>query len=194
MKLEYIDRETYRHKTSQQYIEKLHEKYGQFYLLPEGGSNLLALKGCAEIIDEIDIPFDIACVACGTGATLAGLISGLSNDQQAIGFAVLKGAEFLSTDAASLLQQATINTKVSWQVNTTYHFGGYAKTNSTLWDFMASFKKDFGIELDAVYTGKMFYGLFDLIKNDYFETGTRIVAIHTGGLQGNLGFTLKNDT
>lgn len=191
MRLEYVDRETYRHKTSRQYINKLHEKYGQFYLLPEGGSNVLALKGCAEIIEEIDIPFNSICVACGTGATLAGLISGLSNDQQAIGFAVLKGAEFLSTDVASLLQKASINTKVSWQVNTTYHFGGYAKTNSTLWDFMANFKKDFGIELDAVYTGKLFYGLFDLVKKGYFETGTRIVAIHTGGLQGNKGFVRK---
>jgi 1-aminocyclopropane-1-carboxylate deaminase len=194
MRLEYVDRETYRQKTSQDFIDKLHKKYGQFFLLPEGGSNVLALKGCAEIINEIDTPFDAVCVACGTGATLAGLISGLSNKQQALGFAVLKGADFLSTDIKSLLLQANINTTCSWQVNTAYHFGGYAKTKPALWDFIESFKQDFDIKLDAVYTGKMFYGLFDLIKNGYFEAGTRIVAIHTGGLQGNLGFTLKKDT
>lgn len=188
MQLEYVDRETYRQKTSQHYMDKLHNKYGRFYLLPEGGSNVLALKGCAEIIDEIDTPFDTVCVACGTGATLAGLISRLSNGQQALGFAVLKGANFLTADIMSVLKQAGIDTQSSWQVNTSYHFGGYAKTKPALWDFIQSFKQDFSIELDAVYTGKMFYGLFDLIKNGYFGAGTRIVAIHTGGLQGNRGF------
>ena len=188
MQLKYIDRVTYRNKTSQQYIDRLHKEFGQFYLLPEGGSNVLALKGCTEIIDEIDVPFDAICVACGTGATFAGLISGLSNQQQAIGFAVLKDAEFLSVDIMSLLTQAKITTRHTWQINTAYHFGGYAKTNRTLWDFIEMFEKDFGIELDAVYTGKMFYGLFDLIKKGYFAAGNRIVAVHTGGLQGNRGF------
>jgi len=189
MQLDYVSRETYRNKTSQSYIEQLHKKYGRFYLLPEGGSNLLALKGCAEIIDEIDTEFDVVCVACGTGATLAGLISNLSDKQQAAtGFAVLKGADFISTGIKLLLQQANISPACSWQVNTSYHFGGYAKTGQALWDFMARFKKDFDIELDAVYTGKMFYGLFDLIKKGHFKPGTRIVAIHTGGLQGNKGF------
>lgn len=149
---------------------------------------MLALKGCAEIIDEIDTPFDIVCVACGTGATLAGLVSGLASQQKAIGFAVLKAADFLTADIACLLEQADIEIKSSWQVNTSYHFGGYAKTSQVLWDFMAKFENNFDIKLDAVYTGKMFYGLFDLIKNGYFKTGTRIIAIHTGGLQGNRGF------
>lgn len=188
MQLEYIDRTTYRHKTSRDQIEKLHNKYGRFYLLPEGGSNDLALIGCAEIIEEIDMDFDTVCVACGTGATLAGLVSGLSGQQQAIGFAILKGADFLSKDIALMLQHANINKTPSWQLNTSYHFGGYAKTDPALWEFMTTFKRDFDIELDAVYTGKMFYGLFDLIKSGYFETGSRIVAIHTGGLQGNKGF------
>jgi len=189
MQLDYVDRESYRNKTSNSCINQLHKKYGRFYLLPEGGSNVLALKGCAEIIDEIDTDFDVICVACGTGATLAGLVSNLSGKQQALGFVVLKDADFISTDIKLLLQQANINPACSWQVNTSYHFGGYAKTDQALWDFMARFKKDFDIELDAVYTGKMFYGLFDLINNGYFKPGTRIVAIHTGGLQGNKGFS-----
>lgn len=188
MQLEYVDRTSYRDKTSLNYISKLQNKFGRFYLLPEGGSNVLALKGCSEIIDEIDTPFDVVCVACGTGATLAGLVCGLSEDQQAMGFAALKGADFLSKDVTSMLQQANKNSEASWEINTTYHFGGYARTTPELWDFMATFKSEFGIELDAVYTGKMFYGLFDLIEQGHFESGSRIVAIHTGGLQGNRGF------
>lgn len=188
MQLQYVDRETYRQKTSRIFIDSLHEQYGNFYLLPEGGSNVLALKGCAEIINEIDIPFDHVCVACGTGATLAGLISTLSGNQKATGFSVLKGGDFLTKEVASLHKQSGINPPCSWQINTNYHFGGYARTSEALWEFIARFKQDFGIELDAVYTGKMFYGLFDLIKKGYFKIGTRIVAIHTGGLQGNRGF------
>lgn len=188
MQLEYIDRPSYRLKNTEDYLNKLRDKYGQFYLLPEGGSNALALKGCAEIIEEIDVDFDTICVACGTGATLAGLVCGLSDQQRALGFAVLKGADFLSSDIASMLQLENTQTATNWNINTSYHFGGYAKTDPALWEFMATFKNDFGIELDAVYTGKMFFGLFDLIKDGYFEAGSRIVAIHTGGLQGNKGF------
>lgn len=192
MQLEYVDRDSYRHKASQDFLDKLSSKFGRFYLLPEGGSNNLALKGCAEIVEEIDNDFDTICVACGTGATLAGLVCGLSGPQKAMGFAVLKGADFLSIDVASWLQWANIGNEDSWRINTSYHFGGYAKTDPSLWNFMTTFNNDFGIQLDAVYTGKMFYGLFDLISNGHFETGSRIVAIHTGGLQGNEGFTSRN--
>lgn len=189
MQLEYLDRITYRNKNSADFISRLHEKYGEFYLLPEGGSNALALKGCAEIIDEIDQPFNVVCVACGTGATFAGLITGLSNKQQAIGFAVLKGASFLTDDIRQFLQQAGIAKQNHWQLNTDYHFGGYARINRELINFIKAFNDEFDIELDAVYTGKLFYGLFDLIRKGYFEKDTRIVAIHTGGVQGNRGFT-----
>lgn len=188
MHIEYIDRSSYRNKTSPEFLKQLEDKFGRFYLLPEGGSNVLALKGCAEIIEEIDQPFDIVCVACGTGATLAGLISGLSAKQQAMGFAVLKGGAYLADEISNLLQQANIAQLNTWQLNPDYHFGGYAKIDPSLIQFIRDFKQQYGIELDAVYTGKMFYGLFDLISKGYFERGTRIVAIHTGGIQGNRGF------
>jgi len=192
MQLEYVDRTTYRQKAEPKFIENLVEKHGRFYLLPEGGSSTLALRGCAEIITEIDQSFDFICSACGTGGTLAGLISGLNKQQQAIGFAVLKGGDFISDNIKNLLQQANAESSACWQIKTDYHFGGYAKTKPELWEFIEQFKRDFGIPLDGVYTGKMFYGLFDLIKKGFFPKGSQIIAIHTGGLQGNLGFNKKN--
>ena len=188
MQLEYVDRSTYRNKTSEQYIESLNAKYGHVYLLPEGGSNVLALKGCAEIVEEINQNFDVICCACGTGATLAGIILGLKAEQKAIGFPILKGGDFLSEEIQYFLQQTNSDTTSNWQLKTDYHFGGYAKTTDKLWAFVEQFKKDFDIPLDGVYTGKMFYGLFDLIKKGFFPRGSRIIAIHTGGLQGNSGF------
>lgn len=188
MHLEYIDRETYRNKTSARYIKALHERYGDFYLLPEGGSNPLALKGCAEIVTDISTPFDIITVACGTGATLAGITTALGSDQQAIGFAVLKAADFLNNDVRILLADNDYHTAQNWHIALNYHLGGYARTTPELFAFIRQFKSDFGIELDAIYTGKMFFGLFDLISQGTFDRGTRIVAVHSGGLQGNAGF------
>lgn len=192
MQLEYIDRETYRNKTSPDFIKQLSHRYGRFYLLPEGGSNELALRGCAEIVTEIvietDEPFDVITVACGTGATLAGLASALGRGQRAVGYAVLKGADFLRRDVAAMLASTGSADTPNWRIETGYHCGGYARTQPALLDFMSRFYNEFGIELDAVYTGKMFYGLFDQIRNGVFENGSRIIAVHTGGLQGNAGF------
>jgi 1-aminocyclopropane-1-carboxylate deaminase len=189
MRLEYVDRETYRHKTAAEFIERLRQQYGRFYLLPEGGSNDLALRGCAEIVAEIDESFDVITVACGTGATLAGLASALAHDQQAIGYAALRNADFLRRDVAAMLALTVSGDADNWRIETGYHCGGYARLQPGLLDFMRRFHGEFGIELDAVYTGKMFYGLFDQIGKGVFEKGSRIIAVHTGGLQGNAGFT-----
>ena len=188
MQLVYVDRKTYRSKTSGVYINALHERYGDFYLLPEGGSNQLALKGCAEIVTDIDTPFDIITVASGTGATLAGIATALNTDQHAIGFAVLKGADFLNRDVNCMLVDSGRSVTGNWHIETGYHFGGYAKTSPELLTFIRQLKSDFYIELDAVYTGKMFFGLFDLISKGTFDRGARIIAVHTGGTQGNAGF------
>ena len=188
MHLVYIDRKTYREKTSATFLHQLKERFGDFYLLPEGGSNQLALKGCTEIVSEITRPFDTITVACGTGATLSGIIAGLTARQHAIGFAALKGADFLTRDVHSMLSESGRLATGNWHIELDYHFGGYARTSTGLFTFIRQFKEDFDIELDAVYTGKMFYGLFDLIEKGAFERGTRIVAVHSGGLQGNAGF------
>ena len=188
MQLAFVDRETYRNKTSAEFIQQLHTQHGDFYLVPEGGSNLLALKGCAEIVADIDSEFDVIACACGTGATLAGMITALKPEQQAIGFAVLKGANFLRTDVKRLLKDFGAGDRSNWHIETGYHFGGYAKVKPELFDFIVEFKRSQGITLDAIYTGKLFYGLYDLVKQGRFEKGSRVIAIHSGGLQGNAGF------
>ncbi len=190
MQLDYIDRQTYRIKGEKSFLARLQKQYGEFYLIPEGGSNLLALNGCKEMVDEIDNRFDVICCASGTGATLAGFITGLRPEQKAIGFSALKGGNFLNSEVAGFLSQAHCH-HTNWHIETGYHFGGYAKTNTTLFQFMQAFENEYAIPLDCVYTAKMFYGLFDLIKAGYFSAGSVIIAVHTGGLQGNAGFIQK---
>lgn len=210
MKLCFVSRERFKDKEAlaNEFIESLGSGV---YVLPEGGTNALALLGCNEIVEELNhqvfVSIDFIIAACGTGGTLAGLIQASQAHQKVIGIAALKG-DFLHNDITNLLnnqkkvdvffQENTLLTKVNnnWTVNSDYHFGGYAKYNTELIDFINQFKKDFGIQLDPVYTGKMFYGLFDLIKKDYFPKGSNIVAIHTGGTQGIEGFNdfrLKNN-
>ena len=188
MRLSFVDRVTYRNKYASDFIDTLHQRYGDFYLLPEGGSNHLAVTGCAEIVTDIDAEFDIIAVPSGTGATLAGIISALHAGQFALGFAVLKGANFLDYDVRQMLVENGNPSTYNWRIEHDYHFGGYAKTTTELFAFIKWFKSAFGIEIDAVYTGKMLCGLFDLIRKGRFDKGTRIIAVHTGGVQGNAGF------
>ena len=154
------------------------------YWLPEGGAQALALKGVAELVNEIDVAYDILCVPCGTGATLAGIIDMVPDQVSVMGFAALKNAEFLQTDVESLLPRPCSN----WQINMDYHFGGFAKTSAELMTFMADFEFKNGIPLEPVYTGKMIYAIYNLITKHTFKPGQRIIAVHTGGLQGKRGF------
>ncbi len=154
------------------------------YWLPEGGAQTRALAGVAEMVREMDIPYDYLCLACGTGATLAGAVGAVPDQTAVLGFAVFKHAEFLSEDINRWIGP----TRKNWQVNPDYHFGGFAKITPELMAFIEYFQARTRIPLEPVYTGKMLYGLFDLIKKDYFRPGQRIIAVHTGGLQGNRGF------
>lgn len=202
MQLHYLDRKQYRQKNDGTFKQKLIDRFGEVYLLPEGGSNHLALKGCQEIVQEtmtqLQQPFDVICCASGTGATLAGLISAIAadknaHDKMAIGFSALKGGEFLSSEVGNLLGYNADDYPLieNWKIESNYHFGGYAKINDDLIQFMKDFQTQYNITLDAVYTAKMFYGLFDLIKSNTFKPDSIIVAIHSGGLQGNKGFNLQ---
>ncbi len=155
------------------------------YWLPEGGAQPLALKGVAELVNEIDIAYDILCVPCGTGATLAGIIDRVPDQVSVMGFAALKNAEFLQADVESLLPRPCSN----WQINMDYHFGGFAKTSAELMTFMTDFEFKTGIPLEPVYTGKMIYALYNLITKHTFKPGQRIIAVHTGGLQGKRGLS-----
>lgn len=202
MDLHYVNRKQYHLKNESSFLKELRQQFGDVYILPEGGSNTLALRGCEEVVSEIEHtlkePFDVICCACGTGATLAGLITAIKPTQKAIGFSALKGGEFLADDVNLFLKKAYTNNpksdlryKDNWAIESRFHFGGYAKVNEDLITFMHSFQKQFGFALDAVYTAKMFFGLFELIKMKTFCTGSTIVAIHSGGLQGNKGFNLQ---
>ena len=178
MELHFISREDYK---EEKIPNSLTQQLYNFFLLPEGGTNELAIKGCAEIISHIDIPFNFVCSAVGTGGTIAGIISSLKEDQKAIGFPVLKGANFLKDEIEKLIQE-----KNNWELNFDYHLGGYAKHTPELLKFIADFEKQNNIPLEQVYTGKMLFGIYDLIKKNYFQKNSTVIAIHTGGLQGKL--------
>lgn len=190
MQLHFVSRSAYRNKDQSEFIQGLKAKFGDFFLVPEGGSNILAVKGCAEIVGEIDLNYDYICSAVGTGGTLAGLITGANNHGKILGFPALKGGDFLQNEIVNLLGENAKNYQ-NWELITDYHFGGYAKFKPELIDFINNFKKQFQIPLEPIYTSKMLFGIFDLIEKDFFEKGTTIVAIHTGGLQGIDGFNRR---
>ena len=184
MQLEFVSRANYRNKTSPEFIASLKEKFGDFYLVPEGGTNNFAVKGCEEILTEEDAKYDVICCAVGTGGTISGIINSLKIHQKAIGFPALKG-DFLQHEIKKYIIKQD-----NWSLNTKYHFGGYAKVSEELIIFINKFKSETKIPLDPIYTGKMMFGIVDLIKNGFFEKETKILAIHTGGLQGIDGMNL----
>ena len=179
MKLIYVSRGEYRSKTEKAFIDELHQTFGAFYLIPEGGTNHLAVKGVTEFARTLGNDFDYLCCAVGTGGTMAGLISGTSSQKKLIGFPVLKGGEFLQDEIENLLP----NKHKNWSLNNDYHFGGYAKMNPPLMSFIENFKTNHDIQLDPVYTGKAMFGLFDLVAKNCFSKGSTLLFIHTGGVR-----------
>ncbi len=186
MKLHFVSREEYRKKDSSEVFHSITQSLNNFYLLPEGGTNELAVKGCSEILSLVDIPFNYVCCPVGTGGTIAGIISSLKGNQKAIGFSVLKGGEFLKTSKVLSRVLGIEDHSAIWNLNHDYHFGGYAKHTPQLLKFISDFAKQNNIPLEQVYTGKMMFGIYDLIQKNYFQKGSIIIAIHTGGLQGRL--------
>ncbi len=180
MQFKFVDRASYREKNTLEFIDKLEKDFGHFYLIPEGGTNELAIKGCEEILTKDDVDYDFICCSVGTGGTISGLINSSKPDQQILGFPALKG-DFLKKEIVKFAQ------KSNWELITDYHFGGYAKVTKELIDFINAFKMNTKIQLDPVYTGKMMFGIMDLIDKGFFPKGSKILAIHTGGLQGILG-------
>ena len=176
MQLFFLNRTDYRHKDQAAILNKIRAMVNEdFFLIPEGGANEAGIRGCAEIALEIDMDFDFICCPCGTGTTLTGLASSLQNHQQALGFAALK----VNPEA-----QAGFLNVANAHVFYDYHFGGYAKTTPELLTFIQDFEASHGILLERVYTGKMLFGLFDLLKKGFFKAGQTVVVLHTGGLQG----------
>ena len=189
MQLKFISREHYRNKNSNEFIDSLNQQFKNFYLIPEGGSNDLGVKGCKEIIQTVGIDFDHVCCACGTGATMAGITLSLKKGQEAIGFQVLKAEGYIQQEVTKWLQQFDRSaSSPGWDIKEGYHFGGYAKISPELINFIDRFEKNNGIPLDNIYTGKMMFGIYDLVQKGVIKKGKTVVAIHTGGLQGNVGF------
>ena len=185
MHLHYVSREEYKRKSETAWIETLSKDFGKFYLIPEGGTNNQAVRGCAEWGKKIleEMRFDYLCLPVGTGGTLAGLIESLAGKAELVGFSALKEGTFLNKEVSKLLTDYSGRLFSNWSISTEYAFGGYAKTNKTLDDFIRDFQDDHGVPLEPVYTGKMMYGICDLISKGFFDKGSTILALHTGGLQ-----------
>ncbi len=180
----FVDRESYRDKYSENFLDELNQQYGDFYILPEGGTNSLAVKGCEEILTNEDKQFDYVCTAVGTGGTLAGLVKSSGAKQTIIGFSALKGT-FQTTEVKKY------TSKSNFFITDAYCFGGYAKINEHLIHFINKFKDETQIPLDPIYTGKMMFGIIDMLKTQKIPNNSRILAIHTGGLQGIPGMNQK---
>jgi 1-aminocyclopropane-1-carboxylate deaminase len=218
MDLRFVSRTDYREK--EVLMNALRTQISDFYYLPEGGTNDLALLGTAEIVGEIEQQLDgtapdYICTACGTGGTIAGIISAASPSTHVLGFSALKG-DFLQQEVTNLLkmpkntfytegsplddfetknrqenERRDNSDKQNWSINTDFHFGGYARWTPELMDFINNFKQKHGIQLDPIYTGKMMFGIYKLIEKGYFPENSTIVAVHTGGLQGIEGFNQR---
>jgi 1-aminocyclopropane-1-carboxylate deaminase len=182
MQFDFVSRETYRNKTSIEFTEILQKKYGDFYCIPEGGTNSLAVKGCEEILTKEDSQFDYICSCVGTGGTISGIINNAKNHQKVLGFPVLKG-DFLENEILKYAKK-----QENWELNNDYHFGGYGKYSDELIHFINRFKSQTDIPLDPIYTGKMMFGVLDMINKKRFPNGSKILIIHSGGIQGIAGF------
>lgn len=179
MRLTYLDRAAYREKTSPAVIERLRDQYGEFYLVPEGGSNEHGVRGCLELPGELDVAFDVICCACGTGGTLAGIAAGLRDGQQAVGFAALKGG-FLNAEVAGLQRRAFGAASGNWWIEEGFHFGGFARRTPELDRFIQRVRQQHGLELDWVYVAKMLSGVYALTRRGDFAPGSTVVAVITG--------------
>ncbi len=193
MTLEYVSREQYRTKTSEDFIRGLHNRFGDFYLIPEGGTNSLAIKGCIELAQELKtIAHDQLILPVGTGGTITGLIIGFEGKHKIIGVSVLKG-DFLEEEILHLLSKEKKGDEAygNWRVLTSYHHGGYGRVSRELVEFMHMMREGNNLPLDPVYTCKLLWAVMEEVKKGSFARGTTILALHTGGLQGSAAHDVR---
>jgi 1-aminocyclopropane-1-carboxylate deaminase len=186
-----VSRDDYRRKQEPDFLEGLRVRFGDFHLLLEGGSNSLAIKGCEEIVPLLKWQNvgskQLVALCCGTGTTMAGLLKGLSEMEsvgapEVLGISVLKGDGYLRSEILRQLQACGCADPTDWRVDDAHHCGGYARSNPALQLFLDEFAGFSNLPLEPVYTGKLFYALFDLIEKGVISAGTEIVAIHSGGI------------
>ncbi len=194
MKLVFINRTDYRDKSEPELLAELRACYGEFYLIPEGGANLAGARGMQllgrALEQQLKGDYTAICIACGTGTSLAGLAAGINSTKLAVGFSVLKGEGGLGDIVSTIYHQLRASdVAANWRLITGFHAGGYGKKHPEyLSQFWQNFERNSGIPLDPVYTVKMFWGINSLAQQGYWPRGSRIVAIHSGGLQGRRGF------
>jgi 1-aminocyclopropane-1-carboxylate deaminase len=188
MRLHFVSREQYKKKTSPDFLEYLRDTFGNFYLVPEGGSNLAAVKGCAEFaMSELSsLTFDHLLLPVGTGGTIAGIICGMKGSRKVTGVSVLKNGAFLADDIRNIMYDYSGEIFNNWSLLTGYDHGGYAKYSAPLLAFMKEMKNVYNLPLDHVYTGKLMWAIFREIESGAFQPGEKILMLHTGGLQGNI--------
>jgi 1-aminocyclopropane-1-carboxylate deaminase/D-cysteine desulfhydrase-like pyridoxal-dependent ACC family enzyme len=194
MSLHFIDRATYRRKHEAEFAADLQRRFGPCYIIPEGGANADGVAGCrvlGEIIREKMSAVDTVVLPCATGSTLAGVVAGLDGHCEVKGIAVLKGGDFLNAAVQTYLQEAGAAHCTRWSILTAEHCGGYARTTTALTEFIDDFQRRSGIPCEPVYTGKMLYALYRRILAGEFAAATRVLALHTGGLQGARGFAVS---
>ena len=187
MSLIFTDRDSYRDKPA--LFEKFFGDDEQAFFIDEGGASPEAARGCSELIGELTEAYDHIFAACGTGTMSAGIINGLTQLKQPTifnGVPVFKNGGFIKSEIDKLLIKAA-----DYQLHTDYHFGGYGKVNNDLITFIKAFVAETGVLIDPIYTGKMLYAIYDLAKKDHFKPGTKILAIHSGGIWGLLGMKDK---
>lgn len=207
MRLVFISREAYQRKTFAALLDDWRNQYGDFYLIPEGGAGLLGARGMSlagqALEAQLKGDYTAVGIPCGTGTSLAGLAAGLAaagrSDKPVLGFSVLKGDGDLGTGIAKTYRQLCVDRQIlktdavqlaaNWRLISGFHAGGYGKKHPAgLFDFWRSFEQQTGIPLDPVYTLKMLWGIHCLAQQGYWPRGARVVAIHSGGLQGRRGF------
>jgi 1-aminocyclopropane-1-carboxylate deaminase len=194
MQIDFLSRLDYAEKETELFEYELHEKYGNVFIIPEGGANFFGINGCMEILKNLNHEYDTIAVSCGTATTLTGIVLSAKPNQKILGFAPMKGGvylkEFVHNNLISFLGSKEAAEELMQQVNIVddYHFGGFARVNDDLRDKKLKLEQLFGFRLDYVYTTKMFHGLLDMIEKEEIRSNQKILAIHTGGLQGNAGF------
>ena len=179
MQLQFVSRDAYRHKTDEEVLQQLQKEFPHYLIVPEGGSSAEGIKGAEEIYTHIGSEYSHIAVAVGTATTLRGIAKRANAKQQVLGFSALKNAfpTYQPIAHEQLIQE--------------YHFGGFAKHTPELKQFMNDFRQEHQVELDFIYTAKMMFGIFDLIQQGYFETGAKVLMVHSGGLQGNRGIYMN---
>lgn len=184
MVLHYLARAQYREKSGEAVLQDLQNRFGSFYLIPEGGTNDAAIRGCCELgyMLQAEASFDYLCLPVGTGGTLAGLVKQLRPQQEAIGISVLRNGGFL---VGEVLRWLPPDHPARWRIETRFDFGGYAKSTPELKSFIERMRANHQLPLDPVYTGKAMFALFAMMEAGYFRSGSTVLMIHTGGLQGS---------